>query len=111
MCPEHRDAPASPRARRRLRHAIFLGAATAGSCQRRYRRVRISPPVKKQAEESELQLMSGGIVVGVRTRNPEKETQAQAILAKFGGEAIRLHEIESEKHPDGLPLSKLKLDP
>ena len=66
---------------------------------------------KKQAEELELQLMSGGIVVWVRTRDPEKEAHAQEILARFGGEAIRVHEIEIEKHLDDLPLSKLKPDP
>jgi hypothetical protein len=65
----------------------------------------------KQARELELQLMSGGIVLWVRVRNPEKEALAQEILAKFGGEAIRVHEIELEKRLDDLPLSKLKPDP
>ena len=66
---------------------------------------------KKQAEELELQLMAGGIVVWVRVRYPEKEAQAQEILAKFGGEAIRVHEIEIDKRLADLPLSKLKPDP
>lgn len=66
---------------------------------------------KKQAEELELQLMSGGIVVWVRARDPEKESQAREILARFGGEAIRVHEIEIEKRLDDLPLSKFKPDP
>ena len=66
---------------------------------------------KKQAEELELQLMAGGMVVWVRVRYPEKEAQAQEILARFGGEAIRVHEIEIDKGLADLPLSKLKPDP
>ena len=66
---------------------------------------------KKQAEELELQLRAGGMVVWVRVRYPEKEAQAQEILARFGGEAIRVHEIEIDKRLADLPLSKLKPDP
>ncbi len=66
---------------------------------------------KKQAEDLEIQLMSGGIVLWVRARDPEKEAQAQDILARVGGEAIRVHEIEIEKHLDDLPLANLKPDP
>ena len=66
---------------------------------------------KKQAEELELQLMAGGMVIWVRVRYPEKEAQAQEILARFGGEAIRVHEIEIDKRLADLPLSKLKPDP
>ncbi|UVK41016.1 hypothetical protein LHFGNBLO_002561 [Mesorhizobium sp. AR10] len=66
---------------------------------------------RKQAEDLELQLMSGGIVLWARARNPERETEAQEILAKFGGEGIRVHEIEIDKRLDDLPLSKFKPDP
>lgn len=66
---------------------------------------------KKQAHELELQLMSGGIVVWVRVRDAEKEAQAQEILARYGGEAIRVHEIEIDKRLDDLPLANLKPDP
>jgi hypothetical protein len=66
---------------------------------------------KKQAQELELQLMAGGIVVWVRVRDAEKEAQAQKILARFGGEAIRVHEIEIDKRLADLPLSRLKPDP
>ncbi|MEO3385395.1 hypothetical protein [Mesorhizobium sp. CAU 1741] len=66
---------------------------------------------KKQAEQLELQLMSGGIVVWVRSRDPESEARAQEILGRFGGENIRVHEIEIEKRLDDVPLSKLKPDP
>jgi hypothetical protein len=66
---------------------------------------------RKQAEELELQLMSGGIVLWVRVRDPEKEAEAQEILASLGGEAIRVHEIEIDKRLDDLPLSKFRPDP
>lgn len=55
--------------------------------------------------------MSGGIVLWVRAHDPEKEAQAQEILARFGGEAIRVHEIEIDKRLADLPLSSLKPDP
>ena len=55
--------------------------------------------------------MAGGMVVWVRVRYPEKEAQAQEILARFGGEAIRVHEIEIDKRLADLPLSKIKPDP
>jgi hypothetical protein len=66
---------------------------------------------KKQAEQLELQLMLGGIVLWVRARDREKEERAQEILARLGGEAIRVHEIEIDKRLDDLPLSSLKPDP
>lgn len=66
---------------------------------------------KKQAQELELQLLAGGIVLWVRVRDPEKEAQAQEILTRFGGEAIRVHEIEIDKRLADLPLASLKPDP
>jgi len=44
----------------------------------------------------------------VHTPDPEKGTQAQEILAKFGSDAIRMHEIE--KDLDDPPLAKLQPD-
>lgn len=66
---------------------------------------------KKQAADLELQLMSGGIVIWVRSRDPEKEALTQEILAKYGGDAIRVHEIEIEKRLEDIPLSEFKPDP
>lgn len=66
---------------------------------------------KKQAEELELQLMSGGIVIWVRARTAEKEAEAQEILAKFGAEAIRVHEIDMVKRLEDIPLAKVQPDP
>ena len=50
--------------------------------------------------------MEGGIVVWVRVRSPEREGEAQEILARFNGKAIRLHEIEIDKRLDDLPLAE-----
>ncbi|MFG1235592.1 hypothetical protein V5F63_00090 [Xanthobacter autotrophicus DSM 597] len=65
----------------------------------------------KQAEELELQLMSGGIVIWVRARTAEKEAEAQEILAKFGAEAIRVHEIDIVKRLEDVPLANVHPDP
>lgn len=66
---------------------------------------------KKQAEELDLQLMSGGIVLWVRVRTAEKEAEAQELLAKFGAEAIRVHEIEIAKRLEDVPLANVQPDP
>lgn len=66
---------------------------------------------KKQAQDLEEQLKSGGIVIWVRVRDPEHEAKAQEILVKHGAEAIRVHEIEIEKRLEDLPLAKLRPDP
>jgi hypothetical protein len=66
---------------------------------------------RKQAEQLEQQMMSGGIVLWVRSGDLEREAQAQEILARFGGEAIRVHEIEIDKRLEDLPLANLKPDP
>ncbi|GLI95966.1 MAG: hypothetical protein EKK31_09300 [Hyphomicrobiales bacterium] len=66
---------------------------------------------KRQAEELDLQLMSGGIVLWVRVRTAEKEAEAQEILAKFGAEAIRVHEIDIAKRLEDVPLANVHPDP
>ena len=52
-----------------------------------------------------------GIVLWVRVRTPDQEDRAQQILRQNGGQAIRIHEIEVEKHPEDIPLSSLRPDP
>jgi hypothetical protein len=52
-----------------------------------------------------------GIILWVRLRSPEREEKAQQILRNHGGRAIRTHEIEIDKRPQDLPLSKLRPDP
>jgi hypothetical protein len=52
-----------------------------------------------------------GLVLWVRVRSPEQEAKAQDILQRNGGRAVRVHEIELEKHVEDLPLSSLRPDP
>jgi uroporphyrinogen-III synthase len=52
-----------------------------------------------------------GIVLWVRVRSPDQENKAQQILHQHGGQAIRVHEIDIEKHPEEIPLSSLRPDP
>ena len=90
---------------------VAAAAAVAGTAGAGIGAAAIHLLGKKQAEELEAQLMAGGIVVWVRVQNREKEERAQEILAKSGGESIRVHEIEIEKRLDDLPLSKFNPDP
>jgi hypothetical protein len=52
-----------------------------------------------------------GLVLWVRVRSLDGEDKAQKILRQLGGRAIRVHEIEIEKHPEEIPLSSLRPDP
>jgi hypothetical protein len=52
-----------------------------------------------------------GVVLWVRVRSAEREALAQDILRRNGGRAVRVHEIDIEKHADDLPLSSLRPDP
>jgi hypothetical protein len=61
--------------------------------------------------ELEQALDTGGLVVWVRIRSPEKERRAQIILREQGGEAVRVHELEIEKRIDDIPLSTIRPDP
>ena len=71
--------------------------------------VRIFRPPQSRALEP---LMAArGIVLWVRVRSPDREDKAQQILHQHGGQAIRVHEIEIEKHPEEIPLSSLRPDP
>jgi len=90
---------------------VAAAAAAAGTAGAGIGAAAIHHLGKKQAEDLELQLMAGGIVVWVRVQNREMEERAQEVLAKSGGESIRVHEIEIEKQLDDLPLSKFNPDP
>lgn len=71
--------------------------------------VRIFRPARSRALEP---LMAArGLVLWVRVRSPDGEDKAQKILRQLGGRAIRVHEIEIEKHPEEIPLSSLRPDP
>lgn len=90
---------------------VAAAAAAAGAVGGGIAAAAIRTLGKKQAEQLELQLMSGGIVLWVRARDAGKETEAQEILAKSGGESIRVHEIEIDKRLEDLPLAKVRPDP
>jgi hypothetical protein len=66
---------------------------------------------RKQASELEAQLASGGLVLWVRVRSPDREEKAQRILQDHGAEAVRVHEIDIDKRLEDIPLSSLRLDP
>jgi hypothetical protein len=52
-----------------------------------------------------------GLLIWVRVQSPEKEAEAQEILARQGAEAVHVHEIELAKTPEDLPLHSLRVDP
>jgi hypothetical protein len=52
-----------------------------------------------------------GLLIWVRVQSPEKEAEAQEILARHGAEAVHVHEIELAKTPEDLPLHSLRVDP
>ena len=53
----------------------------------------------------------GELVLFVRVRSTERETDAREILAAHGAEAVRVHEIEIDKRLQDVPLSSLRVDP
>lgn len=53
----------------------------------------------------------GELVLFVRARSTERETDAREILAAHGAEAVRVHEIEIDKRLQDVPLSSLRVDP
>ncbi len=52
-----------------------------------------------------------GLLIWARVRSPEKESQAQEILLRHGGEAVHVHEIELAKRTEDIPLHSLRPDP
>jgi hypothetical protein len=88
---------------------IALLAALAAGAIGALLTIRILRPAESRALEP---LMAAhGIVLWVRVRTPDQEDKAQQILRQHDGEAIRVHEIEVEKHPEDIPLSSLRPDP
>lgn len=66
---------------------------------------------REQAKKLEQQIATGGLVLWVRVRSPERENKAQQILKDHDAEAVRVHEIEIDKRFEGTPLDSLVLDP
>jgi hypothetical protein len=51
------------------------------------------------------------LIMWVRVRSDEQESQAREILLAHGADAVRVHEIEIVKTPEDLPLGSLRPDP
>jgi len=52
-----------------------------------------------------------GVIMWVRVRSDEQESQAHEILIAHGAQAVRVHEIELSKTPEDLPLGSIRPDP
>jgi hypothetical protein len=87
--------------------AAAAGGAVAGGIGARIAR----ELGREQAKKLEDQLATGGLVLWVRVRSPEREQTAQQILKDHGAEAVRVHEIEIDKRFEDMPLSSLVVDP
>jgi hypothetical protein len=66
---------------------------------------------RQQAEQLERNAIAGGLILWVRARSADQEERAQQILRERGAQAVRIHEMEVDKRPEDLPLSKLRPDP
>jgi hypothetical protein len=82
---------------------LVVGGAAVLLVRRRMQRERIRG-LEKLSEAQ-------GLLIWVRVRSPEKEAQAQEILARHGGGAVHVHEIDLAKRTEDLPLHSLRVDP
>ena len=82
---------------------LVVGGVAVLVVRRRLQRERVRG-LEKLAE-------AHGLLIWVRVRSPEKEAEAQEILARHGAEAVHVHEIELAKTPEDLPLHSLRVDP
>ena len=82
---------------------LVVGGVAVLVVRRRLQRERVRG-LEKLAE-------AHGLLIWVRVLSPEKEAEAQEILARHGAEAVHVHEIELAKTPEDLPLHSLQVDP
>ena len=82
---------------------LVVGGVAVLVVRRRLQRERVRG-LEKLAE-------AHGLLIWVRVQPPEKEAEAQEILARHGAEAVHVHEIELAKTPEDLPLHSLRVDP
>jgi hypothetical protein len=88
--------------------AALLMALVAGSIAALVADRFLRPAQSKAVEPI---MAARGLVLWVAVRSPDREDKAQQILRHYGGQAIRIHEIEIEKRPEQIPLSSLRPDP
>ena len=82
---------------------LVVGGVAVLVVRRRLQRERVRG-LEKLAE-------AHGLLIWVRVLSPEKEAEAQEILARHGAESVHVHEIELAKTPEDLPLHSLRVDP
>jgi hypothetical protein len=82
---------------------LVVGGVAVLAVRRRLQRERVRG-LEKLAE-------AYGLLIWVRVQSPEKEAEAQEILARHGAGAVHVHEIELAKTPEDLPLHSLRVDP
>ena len=82
---------------------LVVGGVAVLVVRRRLQRERVRG-LEKLAE-------AHGLLIWVRVQSPEKEAEAQEILARHGAEAVHVHEIELATTPEDLPLHSLRVDP
>jgi hypothetical protein len=82
---------------------LVVGGVAVLVVRRRLQRERVRG-LEKLAE-------AHGLLIWVRVQSPEKEAEAQEILARHGAGAVHVHEIELAKTPEDLPLHSLRVDP
>jgi hypothetical protein len=82
---------------------LIVGGVAVLVVRRRMERERVRG-LEKLAE-------AHGLLIWVRVQSPEKEAEAQEVLARHGAEAVHVHEIELAKTPEDLPLHSLRVDP
>jgi hypothetical protein len=76
---------------------VLAGAAAAGGAGGAAGAVLAKFIGDKHAEAVQEQLDRGGLLLWVRTREPELEIRAEAILRKHSGQDVHLHELPDPK--------------
>jgi hypothetical protein len=66
---------------------------------------------REEAVQLENELSSGGLVVFVRVRSPQREAEALAIMRDCGARNVHVHEVELDRKLDDIPLAKIARDP
>lgn len=85
--------------------AALAAAAAAGTASGGLGTLAMRFLGKERASVIDTMVRSGGLVIWVRARSPEREKKAEAIMHDHGLEAVRVHDVALEKHLDDIPLA------
>jgi len=91
--------------------AVIAAAAAAGGGGGLLGAVAAGFIGRDKAESLQAQLDKGGLLLWVRTADPDKEQRALEILRKHGGQDVHVHELPVSDDPDANPLSGITIDP